>query len=148
MSPLFLKMTSLGSLLAFPGAPWAPFGLPLASPGAQNDPKTSKWSPKASQKSTKNQPKSTPGLRRCLLELQGLILEVQGLIFDLQGLILDAPGSIFDLKMLIFGPLQGNPQHFSFFLFLQSPCFGVHVNPKGGRRDPALRAEYTKLPKK
>ena len=83
------------------------------------------------------------------MELQGFIWEVQGLIFDLQGLILDSPGSIFDLEMLIFGPLVGTPQHSPFFsFFLQSPFFGVHVNPKGGRRDPALRAEYTKLPKK
>ena len=84
---------------------------------------TSKWSPKASQKSTKNRPKSTPGLRRRLSELQGLILEVQGLILDLQGLILDAPGSVFDLNMLIFGPLGGNPQHFSFFFVFAIPLF-------------------------
>ena len=34
--------------------------------------------------------------------------------------------------------LEENAKTFMIFDHLQ----GVHVNPKGGRRDPALRAEY------
>ena len=76
----------------------------------------SKWSPKASPKPLKRANKTIktdPGAPEGPEEVPGLNFDVRS--------------SILDLKLITFGA--------------HCPLLGVHVFPKGGRRDPALRAE-------
>jgi hypothetical protein len=115
MSPLFLKMTSLGSLLAFPGPPWAPFGLPLASPGAQNDPK---MTPKVKQSMYGGSFWAPKVLQDPPYDPQGLKGEPQGSKDDPQGSQNDPQGS------------QNDPQGH------QNDPQGPKSDPQGPKNDP------------